>query len=267
MTMELFLTKKRARAGTFIELMIGVVVMALAGLAYLLRNWRHLQLAISLPSLLAIPYILWVVFLLSLVFTLPSVFHSPFLLSLVRPSFSLAFTLPSLSHSPFLLSHFHPSFSLTYTLPSLPRSLFLLSRMHFDFFLTLFDYEWHSLYLPHLFLPLSHFSSPSLILFSPSHYSLTFLLLLTRSYYEWYSLYLLSISSLSLLLFFYFILFSSSQSCFLSSHFPSPSYSEKHSLYPSPHTSLSRSLIVSIIPLTFSHLPSLSLLSLNLLSL
>lgn len=57
MTMELFLTKKRARAGTFIELMIGVVVMALAGLAYLLRNWRHLQLAISLPSLLAIPYI------------------------------------------------------------------------------------------------------------------------------------------------------------------------------------------------------------------
>ncbi|GAB1608251.1 organic cation transporter protein-like [Argonauta hians] len=57
MTMELYLTKYRARAGIFVAVMVGIVVMALAGLGYLLRNWRHLQMAISLPSLLAIPYI------------------------------------------------------------------------------------------------------------------------------------------------------------------------------------------------------------------
>uniref|UniRef100_A0A0L8FUF1 Major facilitator superfamily (MFS) profile domain-containing protein n=1 Tax=Octopus bimaculoides TaxID=37653 RepID=A0A0L8FUF1_OCTBM len=57
MTMELYLTKYRARAGIFVAIVIGTVVMALAGLGYLLRNWRHLQMAISLPSLLAIPYI------------------------------------------------------------------------------------------------------------------------------------------------------------------------------------------------------------------
>ncbi|CAI9724052.1 organic cation transporter protein-like [Octopus vulgaris] len=57
MTMELYLTKYRARAGIFVAVVIGTVVMTLAGLGYLLRNWRHLQMAISLPSLLAIPYI------------------------------------------------------------------------------------------------------------------------------------------------------------------------------------------------------------------
>ena len=60
MAIELFMPKHRPMAGAILECFWGAAVMGLAGLAYLLPNWRHLQLAISLPSIVAVSY-LWYV--------------------------------------------------------------------------------------------------------------------------------------------------------------------------------------------------------------
>ena len=55
--MEMFSPKKRAIAGCINNISWGVGVTLLAPIAYLLRDWRKMQLAISLPCLVAIP--LW----------------------------------------------------------------------------------------------------------------------------------------------------------------------------------------------------------------
>ncbi|OWF41581.1 organic cation transporter protein-like [Mizuhopecten yessoensis] len=56
LAMELFLPQYRGVAGAVLECYWGVSVVTLAGVAYLLQSWRYIQLAISLPSLLALPY-------------------------------------------------------------------------------------------------------------------------------------------------------------------------------------------------------------------
>ena len=55
--MEMFSPKKRTIAGCINGIAWGVGVTLLAGIAYFLRDWRKMQLAISLPCLIAIP--LW----------------------------------------------------------------------------------------------------------------------------------------------------------------------------------------------------------------
>ncbi|XP_033634576.1 organic cation transporter protein-like isoform X1 [Asterias rubens] len=57
MVTEMFSPSRRAFAGILLTLFWASGIMSLSGLAYLLRDWRHLQLAITLPSLLTIP--LW----------------------------------------------------------------------------------------------------------------------------------------------------------------------------------------------------------------
>lgn len=57
LAMELFLPKHRSYAGAILECFWGLSVMTVPALAYLIPNWRHLQLVISLPSLLAVCYI------------------------------------------------------------------------------------------------------------------------------------------------------------------------------------------------------------------
>ena len=58
--MEMFLPAYRGVAGAMLEVFWGIAVMMVAPIAYLLQNWRYIQLAISLPSVLAIAYIWWV---------------------------------------------------------------------------------------------------------------------------------------------------------------------------------------------------------------
>ena len=55
--MEMFLPAYRGVAGAMLEVFWGIAVMLVAPIAYLLQNWRYIQLAISLPSVLAIAYI------------------------------------------------------------------------------------------------------------------------------------------------------------------------------------------------------------------
>nr|KAG5690161.1 hypothetical protein BaRGS_013618 [Batillaria attramentaria] len=57
LAMEFFIPAQRPMVGAVMECFWGATVMLLPGLAYLLPNWRHLQLAISLPSILAVFYI------------------------------------------------------------------------------------------------------------------------------------------------------------------------------------------------------------------
>ena len=57
--MEMFLPAYRGVAGAMLEVFWGIAVMLVAPIAYLLQNWRYIQLAISLPSVLAIAYIWW----------------------------------------------------------------------------------------------------------------------------------------------------------------------------------------------------------------
>ena len=56
MAIELFPMQQRTLAGCLIQLAWGGAVLALGGLSMLLRDWRLIQLAISLPSVLAISY-------------------------------------------------------------------------------------------------------------------------------------------------------------------------------------------------------------------
>ncbi|XP_063419083.1 solute carrier family 22 member 3-like [Mytilus trossulus] len=60
MVMELFLPQYRGTAGAVLECFWGVTVIMMAGIAYLLQDWRNIQLAISVPSALALTYI-WLV--------------------------------------------------------------------------------------------------------------------------------------------------------------------------------------------------------------
>ncbi|XP_035806630.1 solute carrier family 22 member 6-B isoform X2 [Amphiprion ocellaris] len=53
-------TKKRMLAGVITDFAFGIGYMLLAGVAYLIRDWRKLQLAISAPGFLLVFYI-WVV--------------------------------------------------------------------------------------------------------------------------------------------------------------------------------------------------------------
>ncbi|XP_053376201.1 organic cation transporter protein-like [Mercenaria mercenaria] len=57
LAMELFLPQHRSYAGAILECFWGLTVMTVPLLAYLIPNWRHLQLVVSLPSLLAVFYI------------------------------------------------------------------------------------------------------------------------------------------------------------------------------------------------------------------
>ncbi|XP_039675415.1 solute carrier family 22 member 8 isoform X1 [Perca fluviatilis] len=52
-------TKRRMLAGIFTDYAFGLGYMLLAGIAYLIRDWRKLQLAISAPGFLLIFYIWW----------------------------------------------------------------------------------------------------------------------------------------------------------------------------------------------------------------
>lgn len=50
-------TKRRMLAGIMTDYAFGLGYMLLAGIAYLIRDWRKLQLAISAPGFLLIFYI------------------------------------------------------------------------------------------------------------------------------------------------------------------------------------------------------------------
>ncbi|XP_060564193.1 organic cation transporter protein-like [Ruditapes philippinarum] len=56
LAMELFLPQYRSYAGAILECFWGLSVMTVPFLAYLIPNWRHLQLVISLPSVVAVFY-------------------------------------------------------------------------------------------------------------------------------------------------------------------------------------------------------------------
>ncbi len=58
--LELYSIEYRTAAGCGFEIFWGLGVLWLALVAYVFPNWRHMQLAISLPSLLAICYTWWV---------------------------------------------------------------------------------------------------------------------------------------------------------------------------------------------------------------
>jgi OCT family organic cation transporter-like MFS transporter 4/5 len=55
--MEIVLPRYRGVAGAMLEVFWGIAVLMVAPIAYLIQNWRYIQLAISLPSILAIGYI------------------------------------------------------------------------------------------------------------------------------------------------------------------------------------------------------------------
>jgi len=60
MACELFPAVYRTVAGTALWLFWAALWMFLALMAYLIRDWRHLQLAITLPGVLTIPLIWYV---------------------------------------------------------------------------------------------------------------------------------------------------------------------------------------------------------------
>jgi OCT family organic cation transporter-like MFS transporter 4/5 len=51
---ELFSSKMRTFAGLFLQLYWAVGMMIMAAIAYFLRDWRMLQLALSVPGLLVV---------------------------------------------------------------------------------------------------------------------------------------------------------------------------------------------------------------------
>lgn len=53
-------SKQRMLAGIITDYFFGFGYILLAGVAYLIRDWRKLQLAISAPGFLFIVYIWWV---------------------------------------------------------------------------------------------------------------------------------------------------------------------------------------------------------------
>ena len=59
--MELFSIRHRTIVGTVFEIFWGMGVIWLALVSMLIREWRFIQLALTLPSVLTIIYI-WLVF-------------------------------------------------------------------------------------------------------------------------------------------------------------------------------------------------------------
>ena len=59
--MEIFTPEKRTIAGCLNNVFWGVGMTLLTPFAYFLRNWRHMQIAISVPNLLAAPLLWWYV--------------------------------------------------------------------------------------------------------------------------------------------------------------------------------------------------------------
>lgn len=57
MVMELSLPQYRGIAGALLECYWGATVIITGGLAYLIQTWRHIQLAIALPSIITVVYI------------------------------------------------------------------------------------------------------------------------------------------------------------------------------------------------------------------
>ena len=56
MYMEMFAPEKRSLAGGIGNIMWGIGVALIAPLAYLLPNWRHLQMTVSLVCLIGVPF-------------------------------------------------------------------------------------------------------------------------------------------------------------------------------------------------------------------
>jgi len=71
MACELFPAIYRTFAGTVLELFWAAAWMFLALMAYFIRDWRHLQLAVTLPGVLSIPFI-WYACILHLYLSLTS---------------------------------------------------------------------------------------------------------------------------------------------------------------------------------------------------
>ncbi|XP_033637301.1 organic cation transporter protein-like [Asterias rubens] len=59
---ETFSPEKRTFAGCINGVFWGIGVTLLTPIAYFFRNWRHMQIAISLPSLVVVPLLWWVSF-------------------------------------------------------------------------------------------------------------------------------------------------------------------------------------------------------------
>ena len=72
--MELVGPSYRMIAGIALELFWACGAIVLALLAYLIRDWRYLNLAVSLPALLFIPYVWWVA--LTSYVLLPTVYNN-----------------------------------------------------------------------------------------------------------------------------------------------------------------------------------------------
>ena len=56
---ETFSPEKRTFAGCINGVFWGIGVTLLTPIAYFFRNWRHMQIAISLPSLVVVPLLWW----------------------------------------------------------------------------------------------------------------------------------------------------------------------------------------------------------------
>jgi len=60
---ELFPARQRTMAGVILMQVWSVSLVVLAGLAYFVRNWRHLLIITSFPGVFMIPLFWWVIVL------------------------------------------------------------------------------------------------------------------------------------------------------------------------------------------------------------
>ena len=60
MVMELFPPHHRTMAGVAAEVFWAIGLILLAVCCYFVQHWRHVQLAISIPTLVTLLYIWWV---------------------------------------------------------------------------------------------------------------------------------------------------------------------------------------------------------------
>ena len=54
--MEMYVPEQRALVGSLVNVVWGISMTTLAGVAYVFPNWRHMQLFMSLILLLALPF-------------------------------------------------------------------------------------------------------------------------------------------------------------------------------------------------------------------